>query len=210
MAFARKPDLLKKLKSSPAGIDLGRPEYFARKWETGKLRSDGKPGFPTPSGKVEIASTILAKHGYKALPEYNEPKEGPVSQPEMAKKFPLILNTGARLMSTFHSQHLNIPSLLRLQDKPRIIMNLADAEARGIRDGTKVNVVTSRGRVALWASVGGQIPPGEVEVNKGGGHAFQSANWRDANINNLTDNDNVDPISGFPVFKALLCEVEKV
>jgi hypothetical protein len=29
-------------------------------------------------------------------------------------------------------------------------------------------------------------------------------------VNELTDPDNYDPISGFPVFKALLCDVVRV
>jgi hypothetical protein len=33
--------------------------------------------------------------------------------------------------------------------------------------------------------------------------------WRRANVNELTGMDNRDPISGFPVYKALLCDVVK-
>jgi len=43
----------------------------------------------------------------------------------------------------------------------------------------------------------------------GGGNPNQSAAWRNANVNVLTDADNRDPISGFPVLKALLCEVRR-
>jgi len=39
-----------------------------RKWEKGMLRADGKPGFETPSGKFEIASTLLEEYGYDPLP----------------------------------------------------------------------------------------------------------------------------------------------
>ncbi|HCF57681.1 MAG TPA: molybdopterin oxidoreductase, partial [Myxococcales bacterium] len=39
-----------------------------RKWEKGLLRPDGRPGFDTPTGKLEAASTVLAEHGYDALP----------------------------------------------------------------------------------------------------------------------------------------------
>jgi hypothetical protein len=46
-----------------------------KKWEKGLLRRDGKPGFETPSGKFEIASSILYEHGYDALPVFHEPVE---------------------------------------------------------------------------------------------------------------------------------------
>jgi hypothetical protein len=43
----------------------------------------------------------------------------------------------------------------------------------------------------------------------GGGGPLGSAAWREANVNQLTDRENYDPISGFPVCKALLCEVAR-
>ena len=48
-----------------------------KKWQKGLLRDDGLNGFATPSGKFEIASSILAEHGYDPLPIYTEPLEGP-------------------------------------------------------------------------------------------------------------------------------------
>jgi hypothetical protein len=38
--------------------------YPAHHFEKGLLRKDGQPGFNTPSGKVEIASSLLAEYGY--------------------------------------------------------------------------------------------------------------------------------------------------
>ena len=49
-----------------------------------------------------------------------------------------------------------------------------------------------------------------VLVNVGGGGPQQAQAWREANANYLTDPGNRDPISGFPVLKALLCEVERI
>jgi cysteine desulfurase NifS len=44
----------------------------------------------------------------------------------------------------------------------------------------------------------------------GGGTPVGPKAWRERNVNELTDLDNYDEISGFPVYKALLCEVRKV
>ncbi|MGD0657978.1 MAG: molybdopterin-dependent oxidoreductase [Syntrophorhabdales bacterium] len=209
MAFARKPGLLEELKGHPRGIRPPVPETRYRKWELGLLRRDGQPGFNTPSGKVEIASSILARHGYEALPVYEEPIEGPTADPDLHSAYPLILNTGARIQSTFRSQHQNIPSLVRLQEKPLVLMHPRDAEKRGISTGDKVLVRTPRGRVHFWADVTEKVVQGSVELNVGGGKPIHAEGWRDANANLLTDYNNRDPISGFPVFKALLCEIEK-
>ena len=39
-------------------------------------------------------------------------------------------------------------------------------------------------------------------------HCFHG--WNEANVNELTDHTTLDPISGFPAFKSLLCEVKPV
>ena len=208
MAFAAKPEVLAALKENPRGIAPPQ-EINYRKYELGLLRGDGRPGFNTPSGRVEIASSTLARHGYEALPAYVEPVEGPAADPGLHRAYPLILNTGARIQSTFRSQHQNIPSLVRLQEKALVLMHPADAKNRGIRSGDRVLVRTRRGRVHFWADVTEKMAKGSVEMNVGGGKPIHGEGWRDSNANFVTDFYNRDPISGFPVFKALLCEIEK-
>ena len=44
----------------------------------------------------------------------------------------------------------------------------------------------------------------------GGGTPVGPKAWRESNVNELTDLRNYDEISGFPVYKALLCEAVKV
>ena len=190
------------------GVGFGKKEQY-KKYETGLLRDDREPGFNTPSGKVEIASSLFAEHGYDPLPVYTDPSEGPLANPELAERFPLVLNTGARIQTTFRSQHLNIPSLLKIQPEPLALIHPDDAEARGIENGDHVYVSTARGSVMFTARVTDAVMLGGVEVNVGGGGPIQAESWRRANANELTDFDNRDPISGFPVYKALLCEVEK-
>jgi len=196
------------LAASPGGVDLPRPPRRYRKYETGRLRPDGRPGFNTPTGRFEIASEWLRGHGYEPLPVYTEPTEGPLASPELACRYPLVLNSGARTKADFRSQHHNIPSLVAMQPCPLVHLHTADAAARGIAEGDEVDVVTLRGRVRFKAHVTDDIVPGAVEANMGGGGPLGPAAWRNANVNDLTDASNFDPISGFPVYKALLCEVE--
>jgi anaerobic selenocysteine-containing dehydrogenase len=208
-ALAGRPELLAEMKADHGGARLEQPEHKFKKYELGLLRRDGRDGFNTPSGKIEITSSILAKHGYNALPIYVDPVEGPINNPELHREYPLVLNTGARIMSTFRSQHQNISSLVKMQDKPLVLMNPQDAKKRNIENGDKVVVRTKRGEVCFWADVSDKVVPGAVEMNVGGGKPIHVESWRDSNANILTDFYNRDPISGFPVFKALLCEIEK-
>jgi cysteine desulfurase NifS len=55
-----------------------------------------------------------------------------------------------------------------------------------------------------------EIVCGAVECNMGGGTPVGSRAWREWNVNELTDLAIYDEISGFPVYKALLCEVVKI
>jgi cysteine desulfurase NifS len=181
-----------------------------KKWEKGLFRKDGQPGFETPTGKFEIASTILEEHGYEPLPVYTEPAEGPRSQPELAKAFPLVFNSGARSNVDLHTLHKIIPSLSRESPVPTVMMNTTDAKKRGIENGDLVHIRTQRGIVGMYAVVTDDIVQGAVEASGMGGGPLGPHEWQDACINDLTDLHRYDPISGFPVYKALLCDVVKV
>jgi hypothetical protein len=62
-------------------------------------------------------------------------------------------------------------------------------------------------RYTAWVT--DDIVPGAIEANAGGGGPIASRPWRECNVNELTDAENRDPISGFPVYKALLCDIVK-
>ncbi|MBI4964546.1 MAG: IscS subfamily cysteine desulfurase [Desulfomonile tiedjei] len=181
-----------------------------KKWEKGLLRSDGKPGFETPTGKFEIGSTILEEHGYDPLPVYTEPSEGPLAQPELARRFPLVFNSGSRTSTDFRSQFHGILGLAKERPAPQVTLNAADAQARGISNGDVVEVVSPRGTATFTAYVTDDIVSGAIDADMGGGGPLGSDAWQDCNVNDLTDLDHYDPISGFPVYKALLCDVIKV
>ena len=102
------------LLAHPEGVDMPAPPKRYRKYETGELRADGRPGFETPTGKFELTSEWLRGHGYDALPVYTEPREGPLAAPELATRFPLVFNSGSRVKSDFRSQHRTTPSLIAM------------------------------------------------------------------------------------------------
>ena len=181
-----------------------------KKWEKGRLRPDGKPGFDTPTGKFEIVSTILEEHGYDPLPVYTEPQEGPLARPDLTKRFPLVFSSGSRVTTEFRSQFHNVPELLKKRPEPTVTMHPKDAEDRNIGAGDLVDVVSPRGRVRFRAFITDNIMPGVVDACMGGGGPVGPEAWRESNVNVLTDLRHYDPISGFPVYKALLCDVVKV
>lgn len=181
-----------------------------KKWEKGLLRNDGQKGFATPTGKFEIASTILEEHGYDAIPIFVEPTESPLSQPDATNSYPLVFNSGARVNTDFRSQHHGIKGLLKERPEPTVTLNTKDAKERNIENGEQVFIITKRGKVKMRALVTDDIVQGAIDANMGGGGPVGPKAWQECNINDLTDLQNYDPISGFPVYKALLCDVLKV
>ena len=181
------------LKNHPAGLDLNhlkKPPF--RKYE--------KTGFPTPTGKMEFVSTVLKEAGLDPLPRYKEPMLSPRSTPEVAEKFPLILTTGARLPMYVHSRTFRLGWTRGLRPEANVDINPADAAGRGIADGDRVSLSTPRGSLAVRAHLTEVVAPGVVNFY----HA-----WPDADVNRLIPPDYLDPLSGCPGFKSLLCEVSK-
>lgn len=157
-------------------------------------------GFTTPSGKVEFASTRLSELGHDALPTYKEPFWSPISQPELAKDFPLVLTSGGRSANFSHSQGRNLETLRKRERHPRVQMSPADAEARGIEDDDPILISSPVAEIEMRAWVTDIILPGVVHAPHG---------WPQANINSLIPDAGLDPISGYPGFKSAICQIKK-
>ncbi|MFQ5793304.1 MAG: molybdopterin dinucleotide binding domain-containing protein, partial [Acidobacteriota bacterium] len=168
--------------------------------ESPKDRRYLETGFGTPTGKVEFLSTEMERAGYDGLPIYREPYWSPISTPDIAEDYPLILTSGGRSNNYTHSQGRMLKSLSEREPEPRLQINPEDAKARDIRAGDWVEASSPVGTIALKAWVTDVVSPGVV-------HAFHG--WAGANINELVPDEGLDPISGFPPFKSSLCQVRK-
>lgn len=129
-----------------------------------------KGGFGTPTGKIELYSTVFEKYGYEPLPTYAEPPSSPVSTPEAYRDFPLILISGARRMNYFGSEGRQIPSLRRDEPEPKVEIHPRTAKRLGIAEGDWVWIETSRvrnERVRFRASLTTGVDPRVVEAAHG-------------------------------------------
>jgi anaerobic selenocysteine-containing dehydrogenase len=185
---------VEELKKSPAGMAVkGAKMPIYRRYE--------KTGFPTPSGKMELSSTVLKEAGLDPLPRFREPNLSPRSTPEVAEKFPLILTTGARVPMYQHSRTFRLGWTRSLNPEASLDIHPKDALARGISGGDWVSLATPRGSLKVRANLTEIVPPGVINIY----HA-----WPEADVNQLVEPDYLDPIAGFPGFKSLLCEVKKI
>jgi anaerobic selenocysteine-containing dehydrogenase len=198
------PDELFKEITEPININyedlkqISRGVFYGPKQN---LRKYKKEGFNTPSKKIEIYSEKLESYSYNPLPNYREPVESPLSQPDLAKEYPLTLMTGGRKIYFTHGQHRNLPSLRGKCPDPFLEINPADSERLMIKDGDEVMVETLRGNVRIKAEVTEEIMPGVVHMMHG---------WDESNANVLTNDEARDPISGFTEFRVNLCRVKKI
>jgi anaerobic selenocysteine-containing dehydrogenase len=145
----------------------GHPSAPYHRFEKGLLRPDKKPGFQTPSGRVELYSSLREEWGLEPLPHYEEPPFTPVSQPELFKEYPLILSTGRRSPVYFHTEHRQIPWLRQIDPDPVIEVHPKTAQSHGIGDGEWVWVENWMGRCKLKAKVTPVVPPWMVMAAHG-------------------------------------------
>ena len=187
-----------------------------KKYETGKLRPDGQPGFNTPTGRVELYSTMFRQFGEDPLPYYMEPQLSPVSTPEIAEQYPLVLTTGARTYCYFHSEGKQIPYLREMNPDPLIEINPEDALKYGVTDGQWVEVENPFGKVVLKAKVSQIVKPGVVHAQHGFWFPEKDAEepslyevWR-SNINELVPHKYIGKLGFGAPFKCLLCSVKPI
>jgi anaerobic selenocysteine-containing dehydrogenase len=187
------------LRANPDGLEIPGAAPEERKYESGKLRPDGAPGFGTASGKVEFVSTVLEGLGFEGLPVYEEPVHSPLNATGEDSQYPLVLNTGSRVPYYTHSKLRDLPWLNQFMPEPIVRLSPADAEERGLKDGDEARVFNMQGEIVMKTEVTNMVMPGVVDIFHG---------WHQADVNLLTTRD-FDPITGFPPFASGLCEVAK-
>jgi anaerobic selenocysteine-containing dehydrogenase len=192
---------LSEIRNAP-GCMVSVPEKGSQshhKHEKGLLRTDGAPGFETPTGKVEVLSTVLEKHGYDPLPIYREPAESPATRPGTVDNYPLILMTGARVPYYTHTKWREARWLNEFQQEPLVNLHPSDANDRKISENDPVIIENQHGRVEMRAHITETASRGVADVQHG---------WADQDANELIHRE-FDPISGFPAYKEGLCQVSK-
>ncbi|MFH1327862.1 MAG: molybdopterin dinucleotide binding domain-containing protein [Candidatus Bathyarchaeota archaeon] len=154
-----------------------------------------KVGFATPSGKVELSSSILEKLGYDSLPRYEEPWESPVRNPELAKEYPYIMISAWRTRPFLHSQQRMIKSLREIQPFPVVNIHPETAKKQGIADGDWVWIESKRGKVKQKCEYFEGMDPQVIRADYGWWYPEMPAEepslyglW-ESNINIVTDDD---------------------
>lgn len=159
-------------------------------------------GVPTPSGKVEFASEVLAAQGLDPLPGFIPPAESRWS--ETARQYPLEFlprKSDNYMNSTF--ANLDGHRKMEARTSQRLEIHPVDAEARGIGEGEPVRVFNDRGSLTLTALLNPHLPAGVVAARLD----WAKLHAQGGNVNALTS-ERLTDIGAAPTFYSTLVEVE--
>ncbi len=181
---------LDELKANPHGIDLGalQEQFPARLF--------------TPEKCINLAPEIIVQD----LPYVDHLFEG-------TDDLALI---GRRHVRDNNSWLHNSQRLVKGKSRCTVLINPDDAETRGVRDGEMVRVSSRVGTVTLPAQVSDAMMPGVVSIPHGYGHGRAGVQLDVAranagvSVNDLTDDDLVDKVTGNAALNGVAVTVEAV
>lgn len=167
------------------------------------FRKYERTGFATPSGKVELRSSILHGLGFDPLPYWRDAPAAPAG-------FPLQLFMGVREDEYFQTGQRFIPELRARRPEPQVYVHADDAATAGVAEGDWVFVETPHGRVRLQTAVRDDMPRGLLRVPHGwwkperGDPETLSGAWLHADAQICPDDaDHLDREQGVPHLKGL-------
>ena len=184
---------LEKLIDSPHGIDFGALE----------------PRLPevlrTPSGKIEIAPPqLIADLARLLLTLKNKVDESQLTL------------VGRRHLRSNNSWMHNIEVLVKGKDRCTLQMHPDDASRLGVDKDSKVLVTSRVGSLEAPVEITEAIRSGVVSLPHGWGHTMEGTNTRVAtaragvNSNILTDEKEIDPLSGNSVLNGIPVKVTRI
>jgi anaerobic selenocysteine-containing dehydrogenase len=179
---------VEQLKASPHGIDLGVL----------------KPRIPevlrTPSGRIELVHDSLLAH----LSEASK---------ELQTKVPRFVVIGRRDVRSNNSWMHNLPTLAKGPFRCTALVHPQDADDLDIQDGDQLRLCRGAKAIVVQAEISDTVMPGVISVPHGWGHNKTGAKLRvaeqrpGANLNELFDAHEIDPLSGNSVLSGQAVEV---
>jgi formate dehydrogenase alpha subunit len=158
--------------------------------------------FKTPSGKAQLKPVLFDP---VSVPEgersaFEAPIIGHIAE-RPDQNYPFTLTTGRRVYH-YHTGTMTrrSPVLEQIAPEELIELNPQDAKTLEVSDGDYIKVSTRRGAVVAKAWVTVRVPPGVV---------FGTFHYWEADANEETSADNLDPISLIPEFKISAAKVTK-
>ena len=177
---------------------------------TPKFRKYEQDGFATPSGKVELYSSVLDDLGFDPLPYFREdPPEDPA--------YPLKLFTGVREDGFFQTGHRHIPEMRARHPEPQAFVSEGTAATYDLKEGDWVEIENTLGSISIMISIRDSMPDGLVrvphgwwkpEMEQGAAVLSGARKYSDAQLCR-DDEDYLDREQGIPHLKGVPCRIRK-
>ncbi len=176
-----------------------------------EFRKYEKTGFATPSGKVELYSSILENLGFDPLPYFRD-------EPPADPAFPLAMFTGVREGEYFQTGGRHIPEMRARKPEPVLFVSPGTAQQYHLVENEWVEVETRTGKIEIMVGVRSNMPDGLVriphgwwkpETTQGLGHLSGALRYADAMLC-PDDSDFIDREQGIPHLKGLPCRINKL
>lgn len=124
-------------------------------------------GFGTPSGKVELRSSIFETLGCEPLPLFREMPQSPAGDPALFEDYPLVLITGSRFMPMYHSEQRQIKPAREKRPDPLVTLHPATAENMGLKEGDWTRVITPQGLIRMRLHLSDRVDPRMADADHG-------------------------------------------
>jgi anaerobic selenocysteine-containing dehydrogenase len=183
---------LQRLEAAPHGLDLGPLEP--------RLEAVLK----TPGGRIDLAPTPFLEDLPRLLERLEEAGD-------VDGRLQLV---GRRQVRSNNSWMHNVPRLMRGRDRCTLLMHPADAARHGVEEAERVKVASDTGSVEVPLEISDEMMPGVVSLPHGWGHhrpgtrQAVAAEHPGASLNDLTDDQRVDALTGVAAFSGVPVTVE--
>jgi anaerobic selenocysteine-containing dehydrogenase len=192
------------LRSGPYGLSLADLEAAPHGVDLGPLEPRLPDLLKTPSGLIELAPEPIARDVERLRAALAEHRNGG------------MVLIGRRTLRSNNSWMHNLEPLVK--GPPRCTMHVHpdDAARLGLADGGTARVESRAGAIEAPVEVTDRVMPGVVSIPHGWGHGAPGANlpvaarYAGVNANALTDELDIDPLSGNAVLNGVPVEVAPV
>jgi anaerobic selenocysteine-containing dehydrogenase len=189
-----------KLRTGPYGVSLRQLLDHPHGIDLGPLTPRLPEILRTVSGRVELTPAPIVDDLPRVLAALRTPETD------------LVL-VGRRHLRTNNSWMHNVPALVKGKPLCTLLVNPGDAARIGLADGATAQVTSRVGKVEVLVEVTGDIAPGVVSMPHGWGHDLPGTRLTVAsehagvNVNLLTDDLRIDPLSGTAVLNGTRVQV---
>jgi anaerobic selenocysteine-containing dehydrogenase len=193
------------LRAGPHRLSLRKLERHRHGLDLGPLR----PRFPDSLYTRDRRIHLAPQRFLDDLPRLEASLE---AWPSHAGELRLI---GRRSLRSNNSWMHNSQRLVKGREACTLLMHPGDASARGLTSGARVRLRSRVGEVEVPLEVSDDVAPGVVSLPHGWGHAKPDVELRvarahaGASINDVTDEERVDALSGNAAFSGTPVTVER-